>query len=118
MLYCDVCGKERDYPINTPKKAKGSCEICKQVAGPMNLTDVEDLPFGDVEFDECDLSGFHVKEVVGFPPRPKRIDYINPAPHRLISSNVVVFIMEGKIEVADLATGRRIHISPISKDDQ
>lgn len=110
MLYCDRCGKEREYPIQEDKTKKGSCEICHAIAGPMNYTPDEELPISDIVPYAVDMAGFEIQEVKGFPVRPPRTDFINPGnPHTRFSGGIV-FIMKDCIQVAIPETGKRIQI--------
>lgn len=110
MLYCDGCGKQREYPIQEEKDQKGECQICYAKAGPMNFTPDENLPFSDIDNDIADIGGFEVKEIVGFPAKPPRTDFINPGnPHTRFRDGVV-FIMKDCVEIANPETGKRIQI--------
>jgi len=110
MLYCDGCGKQRDYPIQEKKEEKGSCEVCHANAGPMNFTPDEELPFSDIIPWAVDMAGFEISEIKGFPTSPPRTDFINPGhPHSRFSGGVV-FIMKDSIQIAIPQTGKRIQI--------
>ena len=110
LLYCDVCGRSRNYPIN-PEKVKGNCEICHAYAGPCNLTEDSYFPFDNINPEVYEIAGFEMKQLRGFPIDP-RVDMIESgAPHRFVAEDKVIFFHPKSIVLANVSTGERIEVS-------
>ncbi len=110
LLYCDNCGKSRDYPINS-KKVKGNCQICYAYAGPCNLTDDSHFSFDDIDTNIFKVAGFEVKQLRGFPIDP-RLDKIGDgAPYRVIAEDKAIFFNPKSIVLVNTSTGERIELS-------
>lgn len=66
MLYCDLCAKVRDYPINE-SKVKGPCEICNKFVGPCNQMQPSELPLNNINSDVWETSSMIVEQLPSIP---------------------------------------------------
>ncbi len=109
MIYCDNCGKVREYPINE-KKVKGSCEVCFKYAGPCNETKRKDLPFDKISRRTLELAGFKLTQLEGVPVNP-RVDMVEPgSPHKFISTDKVIYFKHESIVFLNTTTGKRVQV--------
>ena len=113
MIYCDDCGKRRDYPI-TPEKKKGECQLCHRKIGPMNIMGDDDFQhlINNISKDEMNIDGFQVKQVAGFIPGMET-SAIEPGMNaKLLTKDCILFYgAERNIVLANKTTGKRIQIT-------
>lgn len=116
LMYCDHCATKNGYDVDTPKTAKGECELCRRRLGPMNVMEDDDV---EVLVNNIDTTihdfkgGFHVEQVKGFPVGIVTREIEPKMSHKMLDDDVSLFYdtTAKKLVVARQSTGDRIQIT-------
>ncbi|MFX1538375.1 MAG: hypothetical protein ACFFDI_29645 [Promethearchaeota archaeon] len=84
LLYCNKCAEDNNYQITNTKEA-GTCELCGQRLGKMNIMEDEEIyQYIKTESDiSVNLGDFKVKQIRGFVPGTV-IEKLHPGMRRII----------------------------------
>ena len=112
LLYCDHCATKNGYDVDSPKTAKGECQLCHMRLGPMNVMNDEDheVLVNSIKTEIFEAGGFKAAQVKGFPVGTKIVDIEPTLPHKIVGNKTVMFFGSERVVFANTETGNKFEV--------